>query len=130
MHDQRIDRAPDIVDGRVASDFDDPGLRVDLDLADVAAIGKTCEVVGLVAFGRERAAQLVWQIVAPQCLSGNLEDSERAVGALDPEPALGEFEVGGSRLQYMAGDLQAFGDDVARGVEHDDAGEAQCAAGM
>ena len=64
MHDQRIDRAPDIIDGVVAHDFDDAGVGVDLDLADVAAIGETCEVDCLVAFGTERAAQLLGQIVA------------------------------------------------------------------
>ena len=35
MQNQRIDRAADIVDGRMADDLDPPGLAVDLDLADV-----------------------------------------------------------------------------------------------
>ena len=128
VHDQRIDRAPDIVDSRVAHDFDEPGSGIDLNLADMAAVREAREIHGLVAFARERAAQLVRQIVALQSLSGDLEDSERTVGSLDPEAAILEFEIGGSCFQCMARDLQAFGDDIARGVEHDDTGEAQCAA--
>ena len=52
----RIDRAADIVDGGIADDLDDTGLRVDLDFTDMAAIGKAGEIDGLVAFGNERTA--------------------------------------------------------------------------
>ena len=38
VHDQRVDRAAEIVDRAVAHDLDYAGLGIDLDLADVAAI--------------------------------------------------------------------------------------------
>src|SRR4029077_2322214 len=94
VHDQRIDRAPDIVDGGVAGDFDDPGLRIDLDFANVTAIREARETDGLVAFSRERPTQLVGQVVAPQRLGCGLEDAERAVCSLDPEATFGKFQIG------------------------------------
>jgi hypothetical protein len=38
VHDHRVDGAADVVDRRVADDLDHAGLRIDLNLADVAAI--------------------------------------------------------------------------------------------
>ena len=113
VHDHRIDRAADIIDGGITDQFDDAGLGVDLDLADMAAIGEGGEIDGLVAFGGERPAQFVGKIVAPRRLGGNFEDPERAVGALDREAAIDEFDIGRVGLQDVARDLQAFGDDVA-----------------
>ena len=113
VDDHRIDRAADVIDGGIADQFDDAGLGVDFDLADMAAIGEGGEIDGLVAFGGERPAQFVGKIVAPRRLGGDFEDPERAVGALDREAAVDEFDIGRVGLQDMARDLQAFGDDVA-----------------
>src|SRR4051812_42808399 len=40
MHDHRIDGTANIIDGRIARDFYDTGVRIHLDLADMAAIGE------------------------------------------------------------------------------------------
>src|SRR6516162_5041646 len=130
MHDQRVDRPADIVDRRIAGDFDDAGIGIDLDLADMTAIGETREIYCLVAFGRERPAQFVGQIVAPQSFGSDLEDAERPLGSLYPETAVGELQIGRGGFHHMTGDLQTLGDDVARSIEHHDAREAQRAAGV
>src|SRR5215472_4549925 len=130
MDDQWVDGAADIVDRRIADDLDDAGIGIDIDLADMAAIREAREIDGLVAFGGKRPAQLLRQVVAAQRRRCGLEYADRPVGALDAKTAVGEFEIGRSCLQHVAGDLRAFGDDVAGCVEHDDARKAQCAAGM
>ena len=43
MQDHRVDRAPDVVDSGVADDIDSTGFRIDLDLADLRAVGKACD---------------------------------------------------------------------------------------
>ena len=68
--------APDIVDGGVPHNFDDTGVRINLDLADMAAIGKASEIDDLIAFSREGPAQIVGQVVAAQRLGCDLEYSQ------------------------------------------------------
>ena len=41
---QRIDHGADVVDHAVAHDLDRAGLRIDLELADVAAVGKVLDL--------------------------------------------------------------------------------------
>ena len=43
VNDERVHRAPDIVDRGVADDIDSPGFRIDLDLADLRAVWKACD---------------------------------------------------------------------------------------
>ena len=129
VHDHRIDRAPDIVDRGVAHDLHHAGLGIDLDLADMAAIGERREVHGLVA-DAVQAAQVVRQIVALHRRGRDLEDADRAVGALHDEAAGGEFQIGRGGFQHMAGDPHPLVDDLVRRVQHDDAAEPQRAAGM
>src|SRR5215470_15415437 len=114
VHDQRVDGAPDIVDRGVAHDLYHPGIGVHLDLADVTTIGETGEVHGLVAFGSERSAQFVRQVVAAPRPGRDLEQSDRPVGAFDAEPAVDKFEIGRGGFQDVACDLRTLGDDVAR----------------
>src|SRR5712675_2380388 len=130
MHDHRIDRPPAIIDCGVAHDLDNSGIGVDLDLADMAAIGEGGEVDGLIAHALQWAAQILRQIGPLQPSARDLEDPDGAVGALDLEPPAGERDVLDRRLQHMAGDAQPLLDDLVRGVEHDDAAEPQRPAGM
>ena len=78
----------------------------------------------------QRAAQILRQVGAGLGGARDLEQADGAVGALDAELPVGEFEIGGRGLQQMAGDAQPLLDDDVRGVQHDDAGEPQRAAGM
>src|SRR5215831_17738316 len=110
VHNQRVDRAADIIDRGIAHDLDDAGVGVDLDFANMAAIREAREIDGLVAFGGEQSVQFIGQIIAAQRRRGDLEYSYRAVGALDPEAAVDEFEIRRRRLQYVARNLRAFGD--------------------
>ena len=51
---------------------------------------------------RERAAQIFGQVGAGLGGARHLEQADGAVGALDAELPVGEFEIGGRRLQQMA----------------------------
>src|SRR5215831_14705019 len=57
MQDAGIDGAADVVDGGISDDLDRPQFEVDLDLANVAAIGTSPDRNGLVAFRRQRSRQ-------------------------------------------------------------------------
>ena len=48
VKDHRVDRAPYVVDPRIAHDLHGSGFRIDLDLADMAAIGKGRDAHGFV----------------------------------------------------------------------------------
>ena len=58
VQDQRIDRAPDVVDRSVADDLDLAGIGIDLDFANMRTIGEACDRQGLVGGCAERSLQL------------------------------------------------------------------------
>ena len=60
----------------------------------------------------------------------DLEQADRAVGALDGEASAGECDVGCVGLQHMGGDLRSFLDDLVGGLPHHNARHAHRAAGM
>src|ERR1700732_962917 len=63
VQDQRVDGATDIVDRRVAGDFDTPGLGIDFNLADVKAMWEGGDLTIHLTGAGERAAQLLGQTV-------------------------------------------------------------------
>ena len=87
VQDQRIDRAADIVDRGIADDLDLAGIGIDLDLADLRAIGKARDRQGLVGDAGKRSVQSGRQVVALHGGGGDLEEADLAVGAGDPEAA-------------------------------------------
>src|ERR1700680_3524543 len=99
LDDHRINVAPDIVDGGILHDFDDTGVRIDLDLADMAAIGKAGYVDDLVGFGGKWPEQFVRKIIALQRRRRDLEYPELPVGDLDPKAAVSEFQISRRGLQ-------------------------------
>ena len=127
---QRIDRAADVVDGGVADDLDRPQFEIDLDFADMAAIGKAADRDGLIAFGGQGSAQIGGEIVAAHRLACRLEYADGAVGTLHGESAAGEFDVVLGRFEHVGSDPLALGDDRVRRLADDDAGEPHRAAGM
>ena len=108
VQDQRIDGAADVVDGGIADELDRSQLGIDLDLADMAAVGKAADPDRLVALGRQRAAQIVRQIVALAGRARHLEYPDRAVGAFHGEHAGGEFDVVLGGFEHVGGDLLAL----------------------
>ena len=71
-HDQRVDDAPDVVDAGVAHEGHGAGPRVELHLADVAAVGPG---------GAADAVRVVDEDVALELAAGQLEQADGVVGA-------------------------------------------------
>ena len=76
VDDQRVDGKSDVVDRGIADEGDHAGLRVDFDLANVAAVGEARLRHGLVALRRERAAQVRRQVGALERGARDLEQAD------------------------------------------------------
>ena len=122
---------PTIVDRAVAHDLDRAGLGIDLDLADVAAIGKAGEVDGLVAARRRagRADRPAGRCAARRRAATSKMPMARSVPLTRKWPAANSRSAAAasSRWPAMRSPLAMM---IVRGVQHDDAGEPQRAAGM
>ena len=92
VHDERIDAAADIVDRGVAGDGDRARVRIDLDLANGAAVRENRLVHLVVGLDREPVLELVGQVVLGG-LPRQLEDIEGVVGARHAEAAVLEFDL-------------------------------------
>ena len=111
---QRIEHAPDIVDDNIIDDFDDTGVAVDLDLTDVAAVG-----IGRTRWQNDGAfcqPDLHTRGQARRCVGSlrDIDQSDRAVGALDGEVAVVEADIGLGGLQQMGGDTLGLVDNLFR----------------
>ena len=118
VHDQRVDRPPDIVDRGVAEDLDRPGLGVDLDLADVAAVGK------------DRGVHLVVRDRGKPGAGSGLEERQAAVGAGDEIPSVRVPDVDRGGLQTVGRRLPARFDQRIGGLDDDRSGHAHRPARM
>ncbi len=83
VQDERVDRAPDIVDRGVADEIDRAGIGIDFDLADLRAVGEARERDGLVRHRAQRPLQIRRQIRPRRRRLRHRENAERAVGAGD-----------------------------------------------
>ena len=111
----RVDHAPDVVDHRVAHHAHRAGLRVDLDLADVAAVGERDR-------GRRERGRLAEARLQPgrelARLVGGAGDARpsatpRSVPATD-EAAVAQRDVLGRGLEQVRGDAAAALDRPSR----------------
>ena len=93
----RIDDRAEVVDHEVAHDLDHAGVAVDLDLGDVAAVGKGERRVVRDVADVERLRHVGRQLQAAAQLVGEFEDADAAVGAGDDEAAAGKLDVDGRR---------------------------------
>ena len=73
VNDERVHRAPDIVDGGVGNKRHGAGLWIDFDLADMRAVRVARLDYGLVASCHERPAQIIRQIAVLHCGARDLE---------------------------------------------------------
>ena len=108
----RVHHRADIVDHDIADDLERTGIGVDLDLADVAAIG-----IGVVVGGEgsrlvEPAFEARRQAAGLERGLGNIGDANASVGAGDREVAVGEFDVDVGRFEQMRCNAFALGDDL------------------
>src|SRR4029453_9149544 len=97
---QRVDHAPDVVHRRVGRDFDRAGLGIDLDLADVTAVGPRC-VGDLAGRGDDDATVAL--------ASREVEEADATVGAGDNVFAIGVFEVSARGLQRLRREVARCG---------------------
>ena len=112
---QWIDHGAEILGRGEAHDDDLAGLGIDLDLADVDAVGKgevgRAEVGALVEPGLDFFGQQVLAVGGP----GDVLESECPVGAGNREPSVGKGDVVGAGFQQMRGDGHRFVDDALAG---------------
>src|SRR4029077_13532571 len=94
----------EIVDHQVAQDLDMPGLGLDLDLADMTAIGKgRLRRRVMAGFGKAwlDTGSLLRRIEGG---ARHLLDTEPAVGAADGKDAVGESDIGLGCFEQVCGD--------------------------
>ena len=103
VQDQRVHRAADIVDRGVAVDPHHAGLGIDLDLADMPAVG----------IGADPAVDVTGIGDRPVCRR-ELDQPDAAVGARHREAAVGEGDIGLAGLELLGRELCALGDDALR----------------
>src|SRR5690242_2334750 len=108
VQDQRIDGAPDVVHRGMSHYFNFARLGIDLDLADLSAVGEADDRKRLVGDAGERPLQILWQVLARDGGRGNLEDADFAIGAGDSVSPTLELDVNFTRLEQEARDLAAL----------------------
>ncbi len=115
VHNHRIDRAPDIVDGGVADDIDDSASRdrprprrheSHRETRRGSRSRRRCRVTAHAARPADRCA-------APPRARPRRCRCERSV-PLTAKLAVGEFEIGRRRLEHMGGDLLALWSMMSR----------------
>ena len=103
LEQQRVDDDSGIVDADVAHDLDVAGVGIDLDLADMAAVGKVGARRRKRADRFEADAELGRPAHRRVGLAREFDQPDRLVGADHCELAVGELDVAGRRFQHMAG---------------------------
>src|SRR5579872_185939 len=123
VNNEWVDGSPDIVDRRVANQFESAGVRIDFNFADMSPVGKTKLQDGFVACCLKRSAQLFRKALADCCSGRDLENSNRTIGAFDRVATAGEYDVIFGGFEHIGGDPFALFDNGVAGLAHDDAGE-------
>src|SRR5262252_8022230 len=130
VNDEWVDGSADIVDRRIANQFECAGLAIDLDLADMRAVGKTKLQDGFVACCLESAAQIFRHAFAACCRCRDVKNSKRTIGALNSVATAGEYDVVFGGFEHMGRDVLALLDNRISGFAHDDTGEAHRSGGV
>src|SRR5262249_28989294 len=116
--DDRVDHGAEVVDGGVFHYLDHAGRGIDLNLADVTAIGKRRGARSVAhVLHVERGGDAVRQVDARAQLGGEVHDADRRIGARNHKAAVHELDVGSGRLEHMRGDLLAALDHLGAGFD-------------
>ena len=116
---QRIDHGADVIDHAVADDLDFAGFLIDLQLADMAAIGEVLHRRG-VGRGRDEARHRypLGRLVGSIASFATSLMVERAVGLGAGEHAVGKIDLVGIELEEMRGNvLRLAGDPFGRDID-------------
>ena len=104
LHQQRVDDGADVIHHHVFHHVERTGVRIDFDLADVAAVRER----RLVRRGDRGRAEPITDVVRQRAGAerelGHVLDADVAVGAGHGERAVGEFDVALVRLQRHGGE--------------------------
>src|SRR5260370_29328296 len=102
---ERVEHAAEIVDHGVSEDRERAGLRINLDLGDVTAVGKgrVRRTIGSVLAETGLAARR--NETGLESRARNLFERDGSVGAPDDEAAVVELDIGSGGLQELARDL-------------------------
>ena len=109
----RVDGASEVIDHGVALDGDHAGRRIDLDLDDVAAVGKGLCRGDLVVRRIQAGLHPRRQLGGIARRFRHFEQIETEVGAGNAEFSIGEHDVLRRDLQQMRRELRALVDDRA-----------------
>ena len=115
---QGIDGGAEVVDHRIAHNCDQAGLRIDLDLGDVAAV-RICEAPGQI--GRCLREAEIGRSIGPLGAIGgarHIDEVERAIGAHDSEMPVGKLDIAFGSLQHMGRDALSLGQYLVSGRQH------------
>src|SRR5262249_39679999 len=123
--DERVDRAPDVVHRGVAHDLHRSQIRIDLDLAHVAAVGEGSDVDGLVGKRPERTPEILGQLLELRPGPGDLEQADRASLGLAREAAVAEPALARLALEHEGGEPRALFHDLLHAAPHPHARQPQ-----
>ena len=99
VQDHRIDGAPDIINCSIADDLHLVCVGIDLDFADLGAVGEAGNWKRLIGDGGEWPLEILWQVLEGDCGRGNLEDADLAICTGDPVSAALELDVDFTSLE-------------------------------
>ena len=105
-HQHRVDRHADVIDGGVAHHARDAGFGIDLDLADMGAVGPARPVDFALAVDRK---------LRPVLFLGDLEQADPPVGADHGQVAVAIFDILDRCLEQVRGLFARLGDHVVGG---------------
>src|SRR5262245_58034899 len=116
--DHRIEHAAEVIDHEIAIEGDLAGLGIDLQLADVRAVGMAGRACAVAAGRLEPHAEFLGQRPHRRIgRLGDIRDGDRAVGADDTVFPVLELDVGGIRLHQRGSHRLALLDDRLGGFE-------------
>ena len=123
LNNDRVDHGAEVVDGGVFHHLDHAGLGIDLDLADMTAVGKRRGARAVAhVLHVERGGGAFRQVDARAQLGREVHDADLRVGSGDHKAAARELDVGGGSLEHMRGDFLAALDHLGAGFDQRGAG--------
>src|SRR5258708_34189385 len=102
---ERVQHAAEIVDHGVSEDRERAGLRIDLDLGDVTAVGKGRVRRTIVSVLAETGLAAQRDETGLESRARNLFERDGSVGAPDDEAAVVELDIGSGGLPGCPRDL-------------------------
>src|SRR5947209_18865920 len=135
LDEQRVDDGADIVDHDIAEYLCLAGFRIDLDLADMTAVGEACLMRGNDCGGGEPIFRLIGNARGNMASARHLFDANRAVGSGDAKGAGVKLDIPLTGLETLRGNLAGARENLLRRADESCTADhqrarAECAASM